>query len=147
LASAETAGLSPAPLTLLTETIRAESAEPSRFPIVSRNRRSHFVSINAESTFGICKRKVLPDSKGTFSRRAKNGRLVPAPEVPTVAVPAFRDTGRRNGRTIIRLALASALRTIARANCRVGTIRRAYSKIVKRGPRDLPEAQTFDGAS
>jgi hypothetical protein len=33
---------------------------------------------------------------------------------------------------VVRQALASALRTIARANCRVGTIRRAYSKIVKR---------------
>jgi beta-lactam-binding protein with PASTA domain len=34
---------------------------------------------------------------------------------------------------VFRQTLPAAKRTIARANCRVGTIRRAYSKIVPRG--------------
>jgi beta-lactam-binding protein with PASTA domain len=60
---------------------------------------------------------TLAHPPGVFGGAAS---ITNAPEVCTVP--------RLRGRT-----LPAAKRTIALANCRVGTIRRAYSKAVKRG--------------
>ena len=57
--------------------------------------------------------------------------LVTLTDSDTVSV-LINTPGLCTVQNVVRQALASALRTIARANCRIGTIRRAYSKIVKR---------------